>query len=468
MKLTLTTKKPKLARPPRDTDRHVKTLMTDFEAVNLWLQENEDKCSDNPMRRFKNNVNLGVKQGVALGLEDVSQGIRQKVDEKFVKEVVEREITKEFSKDLSIGVPKILFDKLYKSYTKLHTKLAAEGESAGGHNQRLHDHLSPTSSIPNPNIHVSEKAASQNGEQTPWSDDGGAKEWRREPSEAPEASLELSKDHNEESFDRCCVCSTLASEEELITTTCCLRFVGSLCFEEAMQETGKCCLCHESQTLFKSPNPNGYSEHDSEYKFHFLEVQNLTEDGETDKADKEIARPLEIGLACSSREESRPSLASGCSAEPVVLLRETSEWTARTSESCKHHNKSVQGKEPFPNLSTEPSHKSHENFTYRKGRRLKPLKNGPEDSVITKEYEFVLRLFDPAVISYLKDLSQEDVLATVYEALEKGLPPIVHATTFGVLHLESAVFESSMKSINAESQTWKVMQRAGLRLLRNS
>ena len=44
--------------------------------------------------------------------------------------------------------------------------------------------------------------------------------------------------------DRCCVCFTLTREEELMTTPCCLRAVVSICFEEALQESGKCCLCH--------------------------------------------------------------------------------------------------------------------------------------------------------------------------------------------------------------------------------
>ena len=44
--------------------------------------------------------------------------------------------------------------------------------------------------------------------------------------------------------DRCYVYFTLTREEELMTTPCCLRAVVSICLEEALQETGKCCLCH--------------------------------------------------------------------------------------------------------------------------------------------------------------------------------------------------------------------------------
>lgn len=51
--------------------------------------------------------------------------------------------------------------------------------------------------------------------------------------------------------DRCCVSFTLTREEELMTTSCCLRAVVSICFEEALQETGKCCLCpaHKPKSL---------------------------------------------------------------------------------------------------------------------------------------------------------------------------------------------------------------------------
>ena len=130
--------KPKLAHfYPKDAEEHANSFMKDFDAVQLWLQENNKECSANPVSSFERNVALGIKKGVALGLEDVSKGVRAKVDASFVSEIIEKEITKKLSKGWSIGVPRALSDKLYKSYTKLNPKLAAKGESARGFNRRL-------------------------------------------------------------------------------------------------------------------------------------------------------------------------------------------------------------------------------------------------------------------------------------------------------------------------------------------
>lgn len=388
------------------------------------------------MKRFKKNISLGVKQGVAWGLEDVSQSIRNKVGEKFVKGVVEREVAKEFSKGLSIGVPKALFDKLYKSYTNLNTKLAAKGESAGGHNQHLHEPLSVISFDPNSNQHVSERAARQDDEQTPGSDDDGTRDLRGEPPADSEASPEFAEEHNEGSFDRCCVCNTLASEEELLTTTCCSKMVGSLCFEEALQETGKCCLCHETQSLSEPAKPSVYSEHDPDYIFHFVEVQDQLENTRKDKSVEPIADLSESGDAGPCRKKSRLSLTPEDFAEPVRYPSENNVWTARTSGAFKPRDNPVQGKGPPSDPSTKPSLKSHESSTQGKAQRLDSLDSGPEDSVITKEN--VLRLFDQAVIKYLRDLSREELLITVHEALEELLPSTIDKTIFfGVLFLES-------------------------------
>lgn len=444
MTFSLTTKKPKLAHiHSKDTDEHVKSLMGDFEAVNVWLQENQDECSNHPMKRLKKNIALGVKQGLDSALEDISQDIRKTVGKKFVKGVIEKEIAKELSKGLSIGLPRLLFDKLHNSYKNLSTKLTAEDEPAGGHNQRLREHVSRTSSALISNKSVSEKVASQDEEQTRWPDDGGMRGWRRVPSEDSEASFEIPEEHNEGSYDRCCVCSTLASEEELIITTCCSKPVGSLCFEEALQETGKCCLCHETQNLFPSPKLTALPEHDLDYKIHFVEVQDEAKNSKKENPAIYVSDTSETGIACPSQKDSQQFMEPGKSAEPEDHVRETSEWTTRTSKVYKPNDKLIQSKGTRSrgtrsSPSTQLGQKSHGSSTHRKAQRLEPLGNDPEGSVVTKEYELVLRLFDQAVISYLKDLSREDVSTTVYEALEGRLPPTVHTTIlFGVLLLES-------------------------------
>ena len=69
--------------------------------------------------------------------------------------------------------------------------------------------------------------------------------------------------------DRCCMCSTVASDEELMTTPCCLRAVGSICFEEGLQDNGKCCLCQVHPYKSNLPSWEEPSDGASDYKVHF-------------------------------------------------------------------------------------------------------------------------------------------------------------------------------------------------------
>lgn len=438
MKFAPTTKRPELATSyPEDADKHASLLMKDFDAVDLWLQQNQGQYLENTTQRLKRNIALGVKQGVASGLEEVSYGIRKAVGEVFVQEVVDREVSKELSKGLGLGVQNFLFDQLYKSYEELYAKLGAKYESARSYNLRLHQRLPkrlPRADIsPYSSRNVSDKHARQDGEQSLWSDDGLT------PSENSEHTSEISEEQNEGSSDRCCMCGTIASQEELTTTMCCSKFVGSICLEEALQETGKCCLCHKAQSHFELNTSVGQSEQELNYKFHFVETQNQAEASGKDKSIIGTNNQSETGVACPSWEASPPSLVPEKSAEPLKCLRETSEWATGTPEARKIEDQTRRITESFSSPCSEPSKISHKDSSTHKGvQRPHPLKNDPGKSSITKEYEIVLRLFDPAVISYLKDLNREDVLANVSEALEERLCPSVHTTIiFEVLLLES-------------------------------
>lgn len=412
----------------------IEFLMREFDAVNLWLQENQEECSDDLIARFKKKIKLGVKMAVALGLEDVSQGIRKRVDKNFVREVVDRGITEELAKGLSVGVPKHLFDKLYKSYTSLVTNLGTMDRSAGNYTQSFREHLSRTTIHPDSNQFVSEKACSQDGQPNPWSDDGGTRGLRRAPSEDREASSVLNEDHNEGPFDRCCVCGTLDSEEEPIMTECCSQFVGSLCFEEALQQTGKCCLCHQTQSDSGSPRLPTQSLQDMDYKFHFVESQSQAGISQNDRSATCIADPSETGVASPSRDGSSPLSAPAHSAELMNDTKKWSEWTRPAPEACKPEDKPVKGKGPLSNFSTEPSQKSRGHSAYGKVERLEPVESIPESSDTT----YIVRLFDQAVISYLKGLSLDELLLTVEEALGKHYLSTVHETTlFAISLLES-------------------------------
>ena len=428
---------------PEDAGEHADSLMKDFEIVNMWLKENCEEFSIHSTRSFKKCLALGVRHGVVLGLEDVSQGIHPKVDKEFVKEVIEREVAKELSKGLGPGVPKVFFDQLYKSYIELNRKLVAKDGSTRAYDSRMHQRLPKrlprASTTPCSSRNVLEKHAGQDGEQILLSDDAGTRGWPKDS----ETSSELPEDHGEESFDRCCICGTLNDQEEHIITACCLKSVGSLCFEEAMQETGKCCLCHKTQSHFESGPSIEQSEQEPNYKFHFVETHNQAEDSRKDKSITGTFDQLEKGAACPSWEGISPFLVPGKSAEPIKCPGEFSKWEARRPEARKLEGKLPHGTGSFSNVRPEPSKISHEDSSiHSKLQCLDPPESNPMNPSITKEYELVLRLSDQAVISHLKSLSRDDVLATVSEALEERLSTTIHTTPiFGILLLESGVVQ---------------------------
>lgn len=467
---------------PADAGEHAKALMKDFDIVKTWLEDNCEDFSNFSMQRFKKTPGLGVKQGANLGLQDASQGIYPKVEKKSDK-VVERGIEKEVSKGLALGVLKVMFDQLYKSYTELATKLEAKDRSAQGYSSRSHQRLPkrlPRASItPRSSRDVSEKSARQHGEQSLCPDGGATRRW----SEDSETFPELPEDHTEESFDMCCICGTPSEQEEHIVTTCCHKSIGSICFEEAMQETGQCCLCQVAQSHFESGTSIGQSEQELKYKFRFIDNQNQAEDSGKDNSVSGVASQPDTGVAYASWDQSSPPLVASWeeswpplvasweasspswvrenSAEPLKRPRETNEWTTRTSETSKLEGKLPQGTGSFSNLWPEPSKESHEDSsTHRRSHRVAVSDNDLESSPNTIEYEFVLRLSDQAVISYLKGLSEEDVLATVHGALEDILhlafEVACEATaTFEALLLESGDIELKFEMIQGQTADLK-------------
>ena len=443
MKFALTAKRPELADSyPNDAGEHASLLKEEFDAVDLWLQQNPEQYSGNPNGRIKKSVSLGIKKGVASGLEDIPYGIRKNVDEEFVQKIVDRELSKELSKGLGLGVRKDLFDQLYKSYAELNTKLAAKDESAGDYNsrshQRLPERLPRASMSPCSTRRVSDSSARRDGRQVLRSGDGVM--WRG-TLRISAASSDFSEDDCEESSDRCCRCgtSTAADLEEIMITTCCSKYVGSVCFDEALQETGRCCLCHNTRSRFESGTSVGHSEQELSYKFHFADNQNQVEESKKDNSVSDVASQSETGAAYASWV-SLPPFVHGKSAEPPEHLRETSMWTARTSEACQSEDTAPPpGKDSLSDLGLEPSTILHEQSLSHQAVPLPdPQESDPETPPITKEYEFVLRLSDQAVISYLEGLSTEGVWATVDEALGQLLTPTIRTETA----LEVSLLES--------------------------
>ncbi|MCJ1452436.1 hypothetical protein MMC28_002779 [Mycoblastus sanguinarius] len=81
------------------------------------------------------------------------------------------------------------------------------------------------------------------------------------------------QEQEDQKVDRCCVCNSGTEIEELIVTTCCCRVVGSLCFEEGLDETGECVLCQQELSPHEIPNPAPPSMEDGQYLEHFVEQE---------------------------------------------------------------------------------------------------------------------------------------------------------------------------------------------------
>ena len=454
MKLTFTTKGPKLAHDhPQDPNNHTKSLMKDFDKVKQWLQENQDQCSDSLKQGLRSQVTLGIRQGVASGIDNMSEDIWKSVDEEFVKGVVDREITKALSKGLSIGIPKPLFDQLYESYTSLNGKWTAKDVSAEGYGPPLRQRVTRTISKTSSTCDLPKTATGHHSEQVSWSDDGGPRGSPREPSKESGASTALSEEPNEEFADRCCVCNTPASEEELITTTCCSRFVGSLCFEEALQETSKCCLCHQPQSPFESSRFTENSEHGLDYMYHFVGDQSRPDSSIKVEPAVDNTNPSETSITYPSPVQF-PSSPPEKPVEPVSLVRETTEWTVQFSDGYEPKGKTARSKRPLSNLSTKPNHKSQSMSVQENLQHLDPLEQGPLSSGTTTTC--VLKLFDQAVISYLKELSSEELLPTVYEALKPRLPSTVYVVIFfGALILEGGHVQIMYGINQGQAPDWK-------------
>ena len=162
------------------------------------------------------------------------------------------------------GVPRRVFIALYQSFSQLNAKLASKVEIK----------MSSTCSDPVPPF----DSEAPSGARSPASesshlldlisfDDGLC------------GSLEQTEDQglSVAAADRCCMCLTVASDEELMTTPCCLRAVGSICFEEGLQDNGTCCLCKEhpyNSNLQSSGEP---SDGATDYKVHFVPASQTEE-----------------------------------------------------------------------------------------------------------------------------------------------------------------------------------------------
>lgn len=179
----------------------------------------------------------------------------------------------ELSSSLLAGVPRPLFDALHQSFSKLNLKLASgvEINNTAEHHELGHPLIFDDMPQSNPLVFDLPQSFDHSDSDKDLHD-------ALEPAEGPDVGT----------IDRCCYCLTHASKEELMMTPCCHNSVGSICFEEWREETGKCCLCQAYQLRSGSPYLATISEDTNDYKYHF-DTESLQDETNT-KADVEIAR----------------------------------------------------------------------------------------------------------------------------------------------------------------------------------
>ncbi len=201
----------------------------------------------------------------------------------------------------SIGVPRQVFYALYQSFSQLNIKLASRAD------------ISITSESDDSGHYLSYQDTSRSslsGSALPPSLD------HSDSCDDLQGARKTSEGTIAVTVDRCCVCSTITTEEESMTTPCCFRAVGSICFEEALQETGKCCLCQVHQSRPSSRISRSLSDSTSEYKVHFAteRYHNESQEKRKPEVDKGNASDATIFFAGNAVADGPP-----CPQEALVV-----------------------------------------------------------------------------------------------------------------------------------------------------
>ena len=275
-----------------------------------------------------------------------------------------------------LGIPPTSFNKLYKLFAKLKPKVESLNSSAEQYNRRLQKSSSGQTSCPNTKRCVSVKTASRNSGTNPRADGADTQGWLKELSKDSKTSPELSR-------------SLLLYQRS---------------FEHSIKEDFDC-------------------------TFHLFEVQDRAGNPKKDESTTNIADSPKTGIAYRSESESKPSMTPSKSAEPINSNSEGLEWNL-PSYNVVHGRGLIST--IFSKLVAMPSQISEEMW---KTRRLELVGRGSKDSGFDEEH--ILELLDLAVISYLQDLSREEVLNAAQATVKESLLPACHmAIVFEIPPLE--------------------------------
>ncbi len=395
--------------------------------------------------RMMNHISQGVTEGICRTMEDLPKDTSD-------VEGFAQSLTKEWSNSLSAGVPRRLFDALYLSFSELNSKLASRVEiniTPECHDSGHHFELKSTPQ-PSPPLSASSQSL-------------GYHDYHK----GPHDTLEPSEEQSEGTVDRCCMCLTPASEEELMTTPCCFREVGSICWQERMQETGECCLCQARQTRCSTASSDGAPD----YKVHFtMETHQDGTDGtaeiEMNRADSfEPEQDFSTG-SVTARDPPSPSDTSNTLIASVTAKKETeiigqsilyadfeamrtpderhksSKFEAVSLDDLKNFSRGFKLPTPVPEDIVpflSPNTDKQQNRELVKDTQLKtfslsalntmksqvsadseepnPQTEERDDHLDTKFLR--LKLIDQDVICHIKDLDRDDLLDLVHSALKE-------------------------------------------------
>ena len=332
----------------------------------------------------------------------------------------------------SEGVPRRMFDALYQSFSQLNAKLVSKFE--------IKMSSTCSDSVPHEGASGPRPPASESAhplDLISFDDD-------------IRGSLEQIEDQGlgVAAADRCCMCSTVASDEELMTTPCCLRTVGSICFEEGLQDSGKCCLCQVHPYESNLPSLGEPSDDAFDYKVHFVPA--LRQKGKPYKAPIETSaiqcaeQPNSFSMGSTVVDDSPPLIDLS---EPLIVNAvehqknhilmhshdtekvECEPLTPRSKSRSLTHNPVTQKRcEPAKNCQCKTLDTSNQTSI-----TVSALPKISDDSTTSEErsyqteeqvghlttvsHRFRLRYWD--VFCYVKRLDEEDLLDLVHSALRE-------------------------------------------------
>ena len=181
-----------------------------------------------------------------------------------------------------------------------------------------------------------------------------------------------------------------------------------------------------SRGLLLNRRPFGHSiKEDFDDTVPCMEFQERAGDFKEDRLTTNIPYPPKIGTACRSEKAPKPFVAPEKSAKPIKCDSASLEWTI--SGYVVFHSRGLSSS-ISSNLVSMPTQKSHDAPTCDKMQRLEMVNCGLKECGLAEKHGF--GPLDLAVISYLQDLSREELSNAAQAVAKESLLPTCHAVLF--------------------------------------